>query len=113
VRYSIVLVMLVCLPCWTQTTATGNASTSQPCSVANTGNGNKIQINCGIGKEQGEKVLAILNKIVANHLDPNAVMAKLDEILKPSIQMWRPRFICATAYGAPLDRDLPPMDSPR
>lgn len=82
VRYSIVLVMLMCLPCWTQTTATGHASATQPCSVANTGNGNKIQINCGIGKEQGEKVLAILNKIVANHLDPNAVMEKLDEILR-------------------------------
>jgi hypothetical protein len=81
-RYSLVVVLLISLPCWTQTLTTGQATTNTPCSVANSGNGNKIQINCGIGKEQGQKIIAILNKIVANQLDPDVVMAKLDEILK-------------------------------
>jgi hypothetical protein len=74
------LVLLVCLPCWTQTTVPGQASTKGLCSVANTGSDNKIQITCGIGKNQGQKMLAILNKILANQLDPDAVMGKLDEI---------------------------------
>jgi hypothetical protein len=38
-------------------------------------------MNCGIAKEQGEKMLAILIKVLANQIDPDAVMKKLDEIL--------------------------------
>jgi hypothetical protein len=56
------------------TTATGT------CDVANRGNQNTFTINCGVGKEQGQKILAILNKILSKQLDPDAVMAKLDEI---------------------------------
>jgi hypothetical protein len=80
VRYSLVLILLTSLRCWTQTTTTGEARTGGPCSVANTGSDNKIQISCGIGKEQGQQMLAILNKILTDHLDTNAVMTKLDEI---------------------------------
>jgi hypothetical protein len=81
-RCGFALVLFISLPCWTQTTTTpGQANANAPCSVADTGSGNKIQINCGIGKEQGQKMLAILNKILAKQLDPDAVMAKLDEIL--------------------------------
>ena len=65
-KYSFLFVLLISIPCWTQTAATGQASTNEPCSVANTGSDNKIQINCGVGKEQGQKILAIVNKIVAN-----------------------------------------------
>jgi hypothetical protein len=74
--------LLVSLSCWTQATTTEEAVANGPCSIANSGSGNKIQINCGIGKEQGQKMLAILNKILAKQLDPDVVMAKLDEILK-------------------------------
>ncbi len=63
-------------------TATGNAKTEATCSAANTGNQNHFTINCGIGKQQGQQMIAILNKVLANQLDPTAVMAKLDEILK-------------------------------
>jgi len=57
------------------------ASTSAPCSPIAPANTGSITINCpGISKEQGQKMLAILNKILANQLDPNLVMAKLDEI---------------------------------
>ena len=79
-RYSFILVLLISPPCWTQTATTGQATTNAPCSVANTGSDNKIQITCGIGKEQGQKMLAILNRILEDHLDPSAVMTKLDDI---------------------------------
>jgi hypothetical protein len=79
-RYALVLTLLLSLPCWTQTTTTGQATTNTPCSIANTGSDNKIQINCGIGKEQGDRMLAILNKILADKLDTDVVMKKLDEI---------------------------------
>jgi hypothetical protein len=47
-----------------------------------TGNSNTFTITCGIGKQQGDALLKIMNKILANQLDPDAVMAKLDEIQK-------------------------------
>jgi hypothetical protein len=80
VRSNFVLIFLLSLRCWTQAT-TGQASTDAPCSIANSGSDNKIQINCGIGKDQGQKMIAILNKILADRLDADVVMAKLDEIL--------------------------------
>lgn len=61
--------------------ATGPANTQGNCSPANTGNSNTFTINCGIGREQGEQMLKILNRILDNRLDPAAVMGKLDEIL--------------------------------
>jgi hypothetical protein len=83
VKYALVLVMLLAMPCWSQTTSTGKANTTGPCSPAVTGNNNQFSITCqGIGKEQGQQMLDILNRILANQLDPKAVMAKLDEILK-------------------------------
>ena len=60
---------------------TGSATAKDACSVANTGNNNIFTITCGIGKQQGDALLKIMNKILANHLDPDAVMAKLNEIL--------------------------------
>lgn len=59
---------------------TGPAETHGACSPANTGDKNVFNIRCGIGREQGDKMLAILNRIIANQIDPNAVMGKLDEI---------------------------------
>ncbi len=79
-RYSLVLVLLISLPCLSQTATTGQAITNQPCSIANTGTGNKIHINCGIGKEQGQKMLAILNKILVDRLDPREVMSALNQL---------------------------------
>jgi len=80
VRYSLILSLLLAVPCLSQTTTTGGAETKGPCSPAVTGSNNNFAIECGIGKEQGHKMLAILNKILANQLDPEAVMTKLDEI---------------------------------
>jgi len=61
---------------------TGSATVKDACSVANTGNNNTFTITCGVGKQQGDALLKIMNRIIANQLDPDAVMTKLDEILK-------------------------------
>jgi hypothetical protein len=78
-----IFLMFVAVPCGSQDTKTGAAETSGACSPAVTGNNNQFTINCqGLSTEQGTKMLRILNKILANQLDPEAVMTKLDEILK-------------------------------
>jgi hypothetical protein len=81
-KHSFALLILVAMPCLCQTTSTGNATSSGPCSPANTGNKNTFTIKCGIDQKQGQEMLSIMNKILANQLDTNAVMTKLDEILK-------------------------------
>jgi hypothetical protein len=59
-----------------------SATTSGQCSPISPNNSGAITINCpGMSKEQGQKMIAILNKILADQLDPDAVMAKLDEII--------------------------------
>jgi len=80
--FLVALSALMAVPCWSQTT-TGKATTSGPCSPAVSGNNNQFTIKCpGINEEKGKRMLEILNKILANELDPEQVMAKLDEILK-------------------------------
>lgn len=62
-------------------TAQQSATTSAPCSPIAPDNSGSITINCpGISKEDGRKMLAILNRILANQIDPELVMVKLDEI---------------------------------
>jgi hypothetical protein len=61
--------------------ASGTATAKGACDIASIGNDNTIRINCGVGEEQGKKMIGILNKILANQLDPTVVMTKLDEIL--------------------------------
>jgi hypothetical protein len=80
-RCGLILSLLIAITCWSQTTTTGKAETSGICSPAVTGNKNTFAITCGIDKKQGQKMLEILNKILANQLDPNAVMRKLEEII--------------------------------
>jgi hypothetical protein len=82
VKYSLILSILITVQCCSQTTTGGKAETTGTCSPAASGSNNTFTINCGIGREQGQKMLAVLNKILENQLDPDAVMAKLDEILK-------------------------------
>jgi hypothetical protein len=80
VKYAPILLMLIATPCWAQATATGKADSAGPCSPAVSGNNNTFTINCGISHKQGQQMLNILNKVLANQIDPEAVMAKLDEI---------------------------------
>ncbi|MGA2900909.1 MAG: hypothetical protein ABSF40_11825 [Candidatus Acidiferrales bacterium] len=82
-KYALMFSLLVfTLPCSAQTPQTEKAQTSGPCSPAITGGNNQIRITCqGLTKEQGAKMVNILNTILANQLDPKVVMSKLDEIL--------------------------------
>jgi hypothetical protein len=77
-----VLFVLTATYCWSQAPAIEKAETSGPCSSATTGSNNNFTIDCGIGKEKGQKMLSILNRILTKQLDPNLVMAKLEEIGK-------------------------------
>jgi hypothetical protein len=79
-RYGLILSLLFAVPCLAQTTKTGEARTTGPCSPAVSGSNNTFTFNCEIDKRQGEKMLDILNKILTNQLDPDAVIAKLDDI---------------------------------
>ena len=79
-RHLFLVLLLISLASWGQTATTGKASTTGLCSPAVTGNSNTFTISCGIGRVQGQQMLAVLNKILENGLDPSAVMQKLDEM---------------------------------
>ncbi len=58
-----------------------SATTSAPCSPIAPNNTGSITISCpGISQDQGQKLIAILNKILAKQIDPETVLTKLDEI---------------------------------
>jgi hypothetical protein len=81
-RYFSTFLILLAAPCFCLSqSSTGAASTKGNCSPAVSGNANQFKITCtGVNKEQGEKMLRLLNEILAKQLDPNAVMSKLSEI---------------------------------
>ncbi len=65
--------------------STGPVQTNGPCSPAASGNSNVFNINCvGIDKAQGKQIIKIVNKILANQLNNQEVIAKLDELLEAS-----------------------------
>lgn len=82
-RCGLSLLLLITMPCYSQTISTGRAETTGSCSPAVSGSNNQFQIRCTVnGKEQSEKTLVLLNKILANQPDFDAIMSKLDECLK-------------------------------
>src|ERR1035438_2954577 len=83
-RYGVILLLSLALPCWSQTTTTAKNGTSGPCSPITTGHNNNYKIDCKIDTEQGKKMIEIMNKILANQekLSFDVVNKKLDEILK-------------------------------
>lgn len=78
----LLLLTMVSIACQGQTPATGKAETKGTCSPAVSGNQNTFMIKCGIGEKQGSQMIEILNKILSNQISSDAVIAKLDEILK-------------------------------
>jgi hypothetical protein len=112
-RY-VLFLMLCVVPLHAQTT--GTANTTGPCSPAVTGNNNQFMIKCdGVSKLEGDKILAVMNKILANQLDTATVLKKLDEILKTRpLNQNCPNGICAggditgnpTVYNAAPQRRL-------
>ena len=86
-----ILLAFISLPCRSQqpTTSaverTSEARSASPCRPAVSAQNDEFTINCqGVAKEQADKLAAIVNKILANKLDPQLVMAKLDEMPKAS-----------------------------
>jgi hypothetical protein len=61
--------------------ASNTTKSTGPCSPPVNGNHNKVTIQCEVAPARGKQMVAILNRILANQLDPADVMAKLDEIL--------------------------------
>jgi len=62
--------------------AADSVKTFGPCSPVAPYNSGSITINCqGLSKQQSEQIQEILNKILTEKLDFNAVMRKLDEVL--------------------------------
>jgi hypothetical protein len=59
---------------------TGAATTTGGCSPANSGHNNTFEITCGVGREQGEKIIRLLNKVIANQIDPDSVSGALEDI---------------------------------
>jgi hypothetical protein len=74
-------IFLASVVCYGQTASTGSAKTTGVCSPAVTGSRNVVTISCPIDKKEGERMLAILNKILTNQIDATEVMDKLDQIL--------------------------------
>jgi hypothetical protein len=69
------------LLCFSSFAVAQSAATSGPCSPIAAQNSGSITINCpGISVEEGRKMLAILNRILVNQINPDLVMVKLDEI---------------------------------
>jgi hypothetical protein len=64
-----------------QTTPTEKAAANGSCSTAPVGDNNAYSMSCnGIGIDQANKIVEILNRVLANQ-EPSAVNAKLDELL--------------------------------
>jgi hypothetical protein len=77
----LIFLVIPCLSLGQDVAPSGAATTTGPCSLANTGRIGTVTCTCGIGTRQGEEILKVLNTILANQLAPGAVMKKLDEIL--------------------------------
>jgi hypothetical protein len=86
-----ILLALISLPCRSQQPTASprgaaiEASSVSPCRLVVSTQNDQFTINCqGVAKEQADKLTAIVNKILANKLDPQLVMTKLDEMPKAS-----------------------------
>jgi hypothetical protein len=93
-----ILGFYLCLCSYGQTTQTGSAKASGNCAVSHSGNYDTITIqNCGIGEEQGKKIIDLLNAVFAkqNHDDQNA---KLDELLVIAKRIANPYGSVVTYY---------------
>lgn len=75
------IIVVMALPLGSAGQTTGNATSTGTCNVSNTGHSNNVVLQCGIGKEQGQKIVSILNKILSHQLDTDKVMEKLDELI--------------------------------
>ncbi len=82
-RSILLILTLLTFPCLAQKPAnvTGSATTKGECSPAVTGSNNNFKFSCGVGRQQGDQIIALLNKLLAAN-DTSEVITKLNEILK-------------------------------
>ena len=80
-KLSIMLLLAFTVPCVAQIPAgpTSKAETKGDCSPSVTGNNNNFKFSCGVGKDQGKQIIALLNKLLA-HNDIATVIAKLNDM---------------------------------
>ena len=109
--------LLLQISIFAQTPPTPAATAAGTCNIANTGNQNTIHIECGIGKEQGQKVLAILNRVLAAQADSTAeILSRLDvclggrtvnetqaEAIRNELSRVAPQEVAITAFASSED----------
>jgi hypothetical protein len=81
---TVIFALIISLPnksALAQSAPAGTTITRGYCSPAVSGVRDTITINCYVGRSSSGDVIRILNKILANQLDTDAVMKKLDEVL--------------------------------
>jgi hypothetical protein len=76
------LLLLLAVSTSAQTPKTGNATAAGTCNLANSGsNVTHIHIDCGIGQQQGKKIIELLNRALGNK-DIAIINTKLDELIQ-------------------------------
>lgn len=79
-RCALFLSLLIAMPCWSQTTTTGQAQTTGTCSPAVTGDNNTFYFKyCGSDPEERKRIFKLLESVAQGEDLSNA---KLDEILE-------------------------------
>jgi hypothetical protein len=81
-KSALILLLLVTARSAQAQTITVKQDTPGPCSVSVSGNHNRVFTCQGFDEKKASQILAIVNRIAANQLDPDVVMRKLDEIQK-------------------------------
>jgi hypothetical protein len=83
VRSGLILLMLIAVPCWGQTTPTGKAETSGFCSPAVSGSNNQFTITCqNIPDKLRGQLVDLLNRVAKNQADAETILSKLDGCLE-------------------------------
>jgi len=79
------LILILVTGALSQSQPNASPSTTGKCSVANAGSSNTITINCGVDRKQGERIIALLNKVLAGQSDSEAMMKKVDACLTQAV----------------------------
>jgi hypothetical protein len=87
-----------------QTTASGKASTTGPCSPATSGSHNQFFIKCVIAGPERKQVVALLNTVLASKIDIELLMKKVNEMSKDNGTL--------LSYGSPTHGELLPGNEP-
>jgi hypothetical protein len=83
VKCGLVLLVLIAIPCCSQTPQTRNAETSGFCSPAVSGSNNQFTITCqNIPDKLRVQLVDLLNRVAKNQADAETILSKLDGCLE-------------------------------